>query len=107
MEDVNSLKGIHVLRTMQSTKKRSIPRTQSSIYLDSYILNTEKERLIKEDERICMRRDAIKKRLEEINQQMSEMQEVRQHGIKTSRNISFSERENGLKKEWKKITLSY
>ena len=111
MRDVNSLKGLHVLRTMHSTKRRSIPRIQSSTFLDLYMLKKEKERLLKEDERLCMRKDAIKKRLEEIDLEMNKLQEVPQGGIKDSGNISFSERaftqKNGDKKEWKKMPLSY
>jgi len=111
MRDVNSLKGLQVVRTMHSTKKRSIPRIQSSTYLDLYMLNKEKERLLKEDERLCRRKDAIKKRMEEIDLEMNKPQEVPQGRIKDSGNISFSEnaftQKNGVKKEWKKMPLSY
>ena len=48
MRDVNSLPGLHKLRTMFSAKKRSIPRVQSSTYLDLYMLDKEKERSLKE-----------------------------------------------------------
>lgn len=111
MRDVNSLPGLHKLRTMFSVKKRSIPRIQSSTYLDLYMLNKEKERLLKEDERLCRRKDAIKKRMEEIDLEMNKPQEVPQGRIKDSGNISLSENAftqgNGVKKEWKKMPLSY
>jgi len=112
MKDVNSLKGIHTLRTMHSGKKRSIPRIQSSAYLDLYMLNKEKERLIKEDERLRMREDDIRKRLEEIDLEMKNLQEVPQCGIKASSNESSSQRQtvtqrNGVQKEWKKMPLNY
>lgn len=112
MKDVNSLKGVHVLRTMHSTKRRSIPRIQSSAYLDLYMLNKEKERVIKENERLCMRSEAIRKRLEQIDLEMNELQEVPQGGIKASGNESSSGRQNltqrnAVKKEWKKMALNY
>jgi len=112
MKDVNSLRGLHVVRTMHSTKRRSIPRIQSSAYLDLYMLNKEKERLIKENERLCMRSDTIRKRLEEIDLEMNSLQEVPQGGIKASDNESSSGRQtftqrNGAKKEWKKMPLNY
>jgi len=49
MRDVTTLKGIHVLRTMQSANNRSMPSTHGSSYLNLYILDKEKERLEKED----------------------------------------------------------
>ena len=40
--EISSLRDI---RTMHSSKKRSIPRVQSSAYLDLYMLRKEKDRL--------------------------------------------------------------
>jgi len=112
MRDVNSLRGLHAVRTMLTTKRRSIPRIQSSTYLDLYMLNKEKGRLLKENERLRMRSEAIRKRLEEIDLEMNELQEVPQGGIKASRNESSSGRQNltqrnAVKKEWKKMPLNY
>lgn len=74
MGDVNSLKGLHRLRTMHSAKKRSIPRIQISAYLDLYMLNKEKERLLKESKRLGMKDTGIKKRLEEIDLEMNNLE---------------------------------
>jgi len=120
MRDVNSLPGLHKLRTMVSAKKRSIPRVQSSTYLDLYMMNKEKERLLKESERVGMRDTGIKKRLEEIDLEMNRLQGTEapvsrerdpdQSG-KSSRSPSFLEsaytQRNGDKKEWKKMPLNY
>ena len=110
MRDVNSLKGLHVVRSMHSTKKRSIPRVQSSTYLDLYMLNKEKERLLKEGERLGLRDTVIKKRLEEIDLEMNKMQRT-ESTAKTHPNLSSSERaltqKNGTRKEWKKMSLNY
>ncbi|MDO9463962.1 MAG: hypothetical protein Q7J67_01495 [bacterium] len=111
MKDVNSLPGLHKLRTMFSAKKRSIPKVQSSGYLDLYMLGKEKERLLKEDERLDMRKDTLKKRLEEIDLEMNQLQEVSKSGIKSAPDIGFSggtfTQKNGVKKEWKKMSLNY
>jgi hypothetical protein len=110
MRDVNSLPGLHKLRTMFSAKKRSIPRVQSSTYLDLYMMNKEKERLLKESERVGMRDTGIKKRLEEIEMEMNRLQGV-ETPVKSSGSPSSSERaytqRNGVKKEWKKMSLNY
>ncbi len=110
MRDVNSLPGLHKLRTMFSAKKRSIPRVQSSTYLDLYMMNKEKERLLKESERAGMRDTGIKNRLEEIDLEMNRLQGA-EAPVKSSRSPSFSEcaytQRNGGKKEWKKMFLNY
>ena len=126
MRDVNSLPGLHKLRTMFSAKKRSIPRVQSSAYLDLYMLNKEKERLLKESERVGMRDTGIKKRLEEIDLEVNRLQGV-ETPVKSSVSPSSSRSEpfdfaqgklrrtterdytqrNGVKKEWKKMSLNY
>lgn len=110
MRDVNSLPGLHKLRTMVSAKKRSIPRVQGSAYLDLYMMSKEKERLLKESERLGMRDTGIKKRLEEIDLETNRLQEV-ETPVKSSGSPNSSERaytqENGVKKEWKKMSLTY
>jgi predicted nuclease with TOPRIM domain len=110
MKDVNSLKGIHGVGTMQSRKKRSIPRVQSSTYLDLYILNKEKERLLKEDRKLSMRKDDIKRRLEEIEHETSRMQEA-ESVTKTAKSTNSSGRSfaqtYGAKKEFKTMALTY
>lgn len=110
MRDVNSLKGLQVVRTMHSTKKRSIPRIQSSTYLDLYMIGKEKERLLKESERLALRGAVIEKRLKEIDLETNKLQEA--EGIaKSNTNTNSAERAytqgNGVKKEWKKMVLSY
>lgn len=110
MKDVNTVKGIHVLRTMHSAKRRSIPKIQSSTYLDLYILDKERERLRKEDARLCMRKDAIKKRLEEIDLKVNKLQEseaAAKPGGNTSSSDGIFTQKNGVNKEWKRMSLAY
>jgi len=110
MKDVNSLKGIHGAGTTQSRKKRSIPRVQNSTYLDLYMLDKEKERLLKEDRKLSMRKDGIRKRLEEIELEMSRIQEAEvapKAGKGTSSSGSTFAQTNGTKKEFKTMALTY
>ncbi|MBU2445880.1 MAG: ankyrin [Bacteroidetes bacterium] len=124
MRDVNSLPGLHSVRTMFSAKKRSIPGVHRSVYLDLFMLGKEKERLLKEDERQCRLIETNKKRLEDIDLEVNRLQGVDPSAFgglsgKSSENPSSSRSEqsrttertytqkNGVKKEWKKMPLSY
>jgi len=110
MRDVNNLPGLHALRTMFSSRKRSMPKVQSSAYLELFMLGKEKERLLKESERLSMRDAVIKKRLEEIDQETNRLQGAEDTG-RANANISSSGRpfteKDGAKKEWKKMALNY
>ena len=61
--EISSLRDI---RTMHSSKKRSIPRIQSSAYLDLYMLRKEKDRLEKESGILNKRNKSVQKRIDEI-----------------------------------------
>ena len=102
MKNINLIKGAHLLKTMQSAKKRSIPKAQASTYLDLYVLSEEKERLLNEDERLCMRKEAIRKRLEEINLQINKLGET-ESTMKESGDTVLTY----TQKTWKKIILGY
>ena len=110
MRDVNTTKGLHGLRTMLSSKKRSIPKVQSSAYLDLYMMGKEKERLLKEIERLGMRNNVINKRLREIDAKMGEAREAADLAgagakIKSSGNPRMQKTE--MEKPWKKMSLKY
>ena len=111
MRDVNTISGIHAVRTMNSTKKRSIPRIQSSTYLDLYMLNKEKERLLREAERLNLRNTVIRKRLEEISLEMDKLQDAEivsnaGEGKINPSGRAFNQKKE-VKKEWKKMPLNY
>ena len=110
MKDVNNLKGMHGVGSMQSRKKHSIPKVQSSTYLDLYMLDKEKERLLKEGDKLSMRQDCIRKRLEEIEHEMSKMQKA-EAASKAGKDTASSDcavtQVNGSKKEFKTMALSY
>jgi len=74
------------------------------------MLDKEKERLLKEDERQCRLVETNKRRLEDIGREISKLQGV-ETTVKSSGTPSFSERaytqRSGVKKEWKKMVLNY
>ena len=107
ISDIRSLRNI---RSMRSTGKNSIPKNQSAAYLDLYMLNIEKERLLKEDESLSIRKDTIRKRLKEIKLEMDRLQEVKAI-VEATGNVSPSggtfTQKDGVKKDWKKMPLNY
>lgn len=110
MKDVNNLKGMHAVGSMQSRKKRSIPKVQTSAYLDLYVLDKEKERLLKEGGRLSMRQDGIRKRLEEIEFEMNKMQEAEaasKASEEGSSPISAAGQTPDAKREFKTMALNY
>ena len=109
-KNTGDLRGLRNIRSMRSTGKNSIPKNQSSAYLDLYMLNIEKKRLLKEDEGLSIRKDTIRKRLKEIKLQMDRLQEVKDM-VKANRNVGSSggtfTQKDGVKKDWKKMPLNY
>jgi len=111
MKDVNTMKGLHGLRTMLSSKKRSAPRIRSSAYLDLYMMGKEKDRLLKESERLGMRSSIINKRLREIGDEMGKIREagdsVSRAGAKKNSSGNPRGQKAGTEKPWKKMSLKY
>ena len=113
MRDVDSLKGLHAVRTMQSVKKRSIPRIGSSAYLDLYMLQKGKDILLKENERLLKKMEQTNKHIEEIDGEINKLQEVEiAKQAKTDIGLekhSFTKntQKQGEKKEWKTMSLDY
>jgi len=108
--NTGDLRGLRNIRSMRSSGKNSIPKNQSSAYLDLYMLNIEKRRLLKEDENLSIRKDTIRKRLEEIKLQMDSLQEVKAI-VEATENVGSSggtfTQKDELKKDWKKMPLNY
>ena len=108
--NISDISGLRNIRSMRSTGKNSIPKNQSSAYLDLYMLNIEKKRLLKEDEGLSIRKDTIRKRLEEIKLQIDRLQEVKTI-VEATENVGSSEgtftQKDGIKKDWKKMPLNY
>ena len=107
---VSNISGLQNIRSMHITGKRSIPKNQSSTYLDLYMLNKEKERLLKEDEILSRRKDTIRKRLEEMELEINRLQGAeaiaKATGNVRSSGGTFTQKD-GVKKDWKKMPLNY
>jgi len=116
MKDSTNLKGIKALKTMRSTRKRSITKVKRSTFLDLYVLDKEQERLLKEDHRLNMGKLAVAQRIEEIEAEMNELkkqerEQEKENIDKYRKNIINSEgnlpQKDEAEKEWKKMPLPY
>ncbi len=102
MNGVDTLRGVHGIRTMGSSKKRSISRVQSSTYLDLYMMEMEETRLVKECKRQEIRHSQIKQRLQEI----AEYRESAQQSTVNKTTVLVAS-EEVPPKTWKKVSMSY
>jgi len=107
------MRGLHSVKTIQSTKKRSIPRIESSSYLDLYMLQKEKDILLKENERLLKKMEQINKHIEEIDEEINKLQELEitkqaetDKGLKKN-NFTQNTQKQEEKKEWKEMSLDY
>jgi len=103
MKGVSEISGLRSIKSMHSSNKRSIPRVQSSAYLDLYMLRKEKDRLEKEIYILDKRKNETQKRLDDVNKGMEELQKA-----KTGRKERpTNEFEKPAGKEWKTMSLNY
>lgn len=103
MKGVSEISGLRSIKSMHSSSKRSIPRVQSSAYLDLYMLRKEKDRLEKEIYILDKRKKDIQKKLDDVNGQMDKLQKA-EAGRKESVAKKF---EKPSEKEWKTMSLKY
>ena len=97
------LSGLREIRTMHSSKKRSIPRVQSSAYLDLYMLGKEKDRLEKEMFILEKRKTSLQKRLDDIAVEMKKLE-----GAETREKRAPPDESNfHHKKGWKTMAMTY
>lgn len=103
VKGVTELSGLREIRTLHSAKKRSIPRVQSSTYLDLYMLKKEKDRLEKEIYVLDKRKKSMQKRLDEIDAEMKKLEEAEPRRSQAN--------PQGFKKpsakDWKTIAIKY
>ena len=100
---VTELSGLREIRTMHSSKKRSIPRVQSSAYLDLYMLQKEKDRLEKEMCILDKRKKSTQKRLDEIDVEMKKLEEAETRG----QQANPDEFKKHPTKDWKSMAVKY
>jgi predicted nucleic acid-binding Zn-ribbon protein len=97
------ISGLREIRTMHSSKRRSIPRVQSSAYLDLYMLRKEKDRIEKEVYILDKRKKGMQKRLDEINTEMDKLEKA--EAMKREAIPEGFKKSSG--KDWKKMPLKY
>ncbi len=107
MKGMADLRGLRDIRSVPSTGRRSIPRIQSSAYLDLYVLQREKERLEKEAALLAKRHQVIRKRLSEIARQVEGLERSAQSECPGNGRRKAAEPHEPTKKQWKTFALKY
>ena len=103
MKGVSEISGLRSIKSMHSSSKRSIPRVQSSAYLDLYMLRKEKDRLEKEIYILDKKKGESQKKLDDVNKQMDKLLKTEpERKEKLSQEV---EKPSG--KDWKTMTLKY
>lgn len=74
MSNLSAIKGMHCIKTLNTSKKNAIPGKETD-YLNLYMLEKEKKRLLEERGRLTMRLQTIDKRLKEIENSFEEARE--------------------------------
>jgi hypothetical protein len=100
---VMELKGLSETRTLQGSKKRSMPRSQNTTYLDIFILGKEKDRLEKEMFIIDKRKASMQRRLDEIAVDMKKLEEAEVRGKRATPGAPKSHHKKG----WKTVAMTY
>ena len=104
---VGDIGGLRNIRSMHTSGKRSIPRVESSAYLDFYMLRKEEERLEKEDAMLQKRKAAIQKRLEDIKKEKEALEGLYKQEKEQQAGPKEVTNEEPQEKKWKKMSLSY
>lgn len=103
MKGASEISGLQSIKSMHTAGKRSIPRTQSSAYLDLYMLRKEKDRLEKEIYILDKRKKNAQKKLGGISKQMDKLQKAETEGKQTV----LQKFKKAPGKDWKKMSLGY
>ena len=103
MKDLSEISGLRSIKSMHSSNKRSIPRVQSSAYLDLYMMRKEKDRLEKDVYILDKRKGESQKKLDHVNKQMDKLLKAEpEEKEKPSQEVKKS---SG--KDWKTMNLKY
>mgnify|MGYP001594578659 CR=1 FL=1 len=103
MKSSSEISGLQSIKSMHGSSKRSIPRVQSSAYLDLYMLMKNKDRLEKEIYILDKRKKDAQKRLDEINKDMDELSKVKTE----KKEEILQESKKPLGKKWNSMPLKY
>ncbi|MFA4844528.1 MAG: hypothetical protein WC632_06245 [Candidatus Margulisiibacteriota bacterium] len=107
-----NIAGLHGLRTLHSTGRRSIPRgNQDSTFLDLYMLGKERERLEKESSIVERRKTIIQRRLADIEKESRKLQaaeagQLTAGGRARRKSLPATGAPQGVPK-WQRMALQY
>ena len=104
---VTDVSGLRDIRSLHTSGRRSMPRVQSSAYLDLYMLQKAKDRLEKEAALLAKRNQAIQKRLAEIQKQMQGLEQSARSERPSNGGNKAAEPNGPTKRKWKKFALKY
>jgi hypothetical protein len=100
---VLKLKGLRETKTLQGSKKRSMPRAQNATYLDIFILGKERDRLDKEMIIVDKRKASMRRRLDEIAIEMNNLEEAENRKKRAAPDKS----KRCPAKGWKTMAMTY
>jgi hypothetical protein len=100
---VMKVKGLRETRTLQGSKRRSMPRAQNTTHLDIFILGKERDRLEKEMIIIDRRKASMRRRLDEIAVEMKNLEEAENR----ERKAVPGETKSRPAKGWKTMAMTY
>lgn len=95
MVDTSSLpirNGLQSINTLGSMGHRSIPRSQRALYLDLFVLQNQRDRLLKERAVLQAKKTQIGRRLSFINKNMKHFLALTIGGAAADGNKAFSEK---------------
>lgn len=100
---VRHLRGLQDIHSGVSKGIHSVPPRNDRCYLDLYLLQTERERLIQEASSLQKRNVRIERRLAEIASQMAEKEQRAIQGVKKP-----SQKKHEYKEEqWNRMSINY
>jgi hypothetical protein len=107
MRGVTDITGLRDIRSLRTIGRRSIPRVQSSAYLELYMLRKEQDRLEKESALLEKRRKGIRKRLSDIQRQMEDLERSARSDRPDNGGEKAAEPNSPAKRKWKTFALNY
>lgn len=78
MKGISQIKDVRNIKSIHAVGGSSVPRAKMSSYLELYVLNREKDSLIKELCVLDKRVSAVKRQLDSVKQRVSELRKVTQ-----------------------------
>ena len=106
MRGVTDITGLRDIRSHRSISRRSIPRFQSSAYLELYMLGKERDLLEKELTLLEKRRKGIVKRLSDIQKEMERLERLAQ-SERPNNGVKKAAEPSGPTKKWKTFSMNY